>query len=55
MKTKLIIRLDTDDIKLVRDFKEAFDSGEIVIIPEHIKILIKRRDGYWEEVNKDVR
>ena len=49
MKTKIIFRLDTDDLKVVKKFREEMNM-ETVIIPECVKILIKDKEGYWRDL-----
>lgn len=52
IKTKLIIRAPTDDIKDLKKLKETLEDGEIVVISEDAKILIKDKEGYWKETGK---
>lgn len=50
---KMMIILDTDDEKVLKEFYKKFYESEIVIIPENIKILIKDKQGNWKEVKND--
>ena len=47
---KLIIRFPTDDIKVIENFMNKMKDNDIVVVPEHLLMLIKCRDGYWERI-----
>ena len=50
MKIKLIIIVPTDDKKEIENFCKMLNGHEEVVIPDHSKILIKDKDGYWREL-----
>lgn len=49
MNPNLIIRLPTDSLEKVEMFKRQMESGESVIIPDHVRLMYRDKDGFWHE------